>query len=1316
MDPGDKVKEITDIGSQKDDTISDDNKQDETPNVFSDLRRSTREVKYTDRMSEYRQEEFNKRKQKLMTIFDKWKDNVRKFRNLLKKECQESVLVDIIVSVKHLESSVVEHFENLRTVGTITPDITRKVDACVAISADLLKIVNERLCEIEDFDLPREKDRLRKLRDNDYAKSIFSESALTEKSKISQKMVDASVELAAKTAEYRMVQEEEVQRAKLIELEHEQKIQMQAQQSELKRIAARNELEIANARLGAYSRINEFIQGQNEEPGASNILQTRVSESDVLPTRIPETSILPTTVMETYLTSTHQNPILYNTNNGVPNIQNSISHLHETHTEKNVTTDTNNNSNALAKALAESVNLNRLPVQKPNIFNGDPLQYMEWKTSFEMLIDRKGVPTTEKIFYLKKYVGGAARKALEGYFYNNSQTAYDNARKVLEERYGHPFIMQKAFRDKLASWPRIAPKDPIALRDFADFLQGCRDAIPHVPSLSILNDCTENQKLLKKLPDWASVRWNREGTQSLDISAIYPSLTNSPNNSTSAIKTVVCEYCKKVGHYIFKCEKFLSISIANKRLFVRENNLCYGCLRKGHLNKDCNRKHSCNPSCLHEERPRVRQQSSNVPDSNAVNNVELKPGSSLRVSQHNGQSTSMIVPVWVSHKDKPSREILTYALLDTQSDTTFILDNTAASLHIPCEPIRLSLSTMTSQHTVIESSKVCGLQVRGFKSSESEKVTINNAYTRDFIPADRWNIPEKNTVKDWSHVQEITDDLPLLQSCEIGLLIGSNCPQAIPLENEPYAVKTQLGWSVVGYSDTISDESSIKGVTHRTSVKELQLCSPKDLINVLESDFAPDMGHLSKQVSQDGIRFLSIMHNSIHQLDNKHLKLPLPFKERPTLPNNKSQAIQRLAHLKRRLINDHKHYEQYKIFMREIIENGDAELVQQETTSAKYKNETLNQHLLTGPDLINGLSAVLCRFRQYPVAIMCDIEKMFHQFKVPESDRDFLQFLWWKDGDIHSENEPLEYRMKVHLFGAASSPGCANYGLKYLAKLQEVKYLDASHFIQYDFYVDDGLTSVETETQAIKLVNDAQRVCVNEGLRLHKFISNRVNVMDSIPHSERASGVKDLNLALENLPVERALGVQWSVEEDVFSFQTKIQNTLPTRRNMLSIVASIFDPLGFVCPFLLKGKRILQGMCQNGVGWDDMLPNSMSSEWQSWIDDIPNPQYVKIPRCLKPADFGQPTSIELHHFRMQVPKDMDNVRDPEVKSINVNTLCTKSDNVFPSILEGLNRFSCWSTAISVMARLQRLSNGIKGKQSPSVQKRQRAEMTILKLV
>lgn len=139
--------------------------------------------------------------------------------------------------------------------------------------------------------------------------------------------------------------------------------------------------------------------------------------------------------------------------------------------------------------------------------------------------------------------------------------------------------------------------------------------------------------------------------------------------------------------------------------------------------------------------------------------------------------------------------------------------------------------------------------------------------------------------------------------------------------------------------------------------------------------------------------------------------------------------------------------------------------------SARYKNTSLTEHLLTGRDLTNALTGVLCRFRQHPVAIMCDVEKMFHQFVVHEADRDFLRFLWWEDGNLDAE--PKEYRMKVHLFGAASSPGCASYGLKYLAKSQKELQPAASFFVQNDLYVDDGLTSVETEEEAIQLIHDA---------------------------------------------------------------------------------------------------------------------------------------------------------------------------------------------------------------------------------------------------
>lgn len=145
--------------------------------------------------------------------------------------------------------------------------------------------------------------------------------------------------------------------------------------------------------------------------------------------------------------------------------------------------------------------------------------------------------------------------------------------------------------------------------------------------------------------------------------------------------------------------------------------------------------------------------------------------------------------------------------------------------------------------------------------------------------------------------------------------------------------------------------------------------------------------------------------------------------------------------------------------MKEIIERGDVEEVYDDGTqgerwyiphhgvyhprkptklqvvfdcSVKYSGTSLNEHLFTGPDLINNLTGILLRFRQHSIALMCDIEKMFHQFHVQEADRNYLRFLWWRDGD--TSTQPQEYRMKVHLFGAASSPGCANYGLKYLVK------------------------------------------------------------------------------------------------------------------------------------------------------------------------------------------------------------------------------------------------------------------------------------------
>lgn len=80
-------------------------------------------------------------------------------------------------------------------------------------------------------------------------------------------------------------------------------------------------------------------------------------------------------------------------------------------------------------------------------------------------------------------------------------------------------------------------------------------------------------------------------------------------------------------------------------------------------------------------------------------------------------------------------------------------------------------------------------------------------------------------------------------------------------------------------------------------------------------------------------------------------------------------------------------------------------------------------------------------------------------------------------------------RMCVHLFGAASSPGCANFGLKQVADDNEAEFSNAvADFLRRDFYVDDGLKSLPSDLEATDMIHKTKEMCGKGGLHLHKFI------------------------------------------------------------------------------------------------------------------------------------------------------------------------------------------------------------------------------------
>lgn len=1232
---------------------------------------SGRQRKLTERMRAYKKEEAIKKERRFIQLYEQWKDLARSTREELKLDVSESQLVTLINALEKGRDEVMHIYLEIRDYIAPSSDTRRRVDTCEAVTKDISKIIFNRIACLEDFEKENVKHSLRELLHHDYARSVYGStvsrptSSRSTVTSIAAKRADAAAELAAKEAEYSMIQEIEVRKC------------------ELEKLKAEKDLKAARARLQAYDQ--EIAQeaslyssdlNTREQQDATGITQQIVSAS---PIQRPTDNVATSS-----------------------SLKSDISHL--------------------AQAVQDSISLNRLPITEPPVFSGDPIQFIEWKAAFTSLIDRKAISSADKLHYLKKYVAGPARKSLDGIFYRNDDEAYKDAWGKLNQRYGQPFIIQKAFREKLSKWSKIQPKDSEGFREFSDFLNACHQAMPHVKGLEILNDCDENQKLVHKLPDWAAARWNRQVTQTLiethdfpkfkdfvtfmsmeaeiacnpvtSFSALHASdptsekrvlkdskrnkanvfhiqadIENKQNDENeqrhSKANVKMCFFCKDSKHKIYSCPKFAAKSLEEKRKYVKENKLCYGCMKPGHSVKECRHRLSCDtcggrhPSCLHDENYTRKVNCTPVSNQGTTGTAA---SISLKIT-NNEQSThtSMIVPVWVSTDRNPGSETLVYALLDTQSDTVFVDRELSNKLQADSCPVKLKLTTMTGKDVVIPSERVTGLKVRGYSSP----VVLNlpPAYTKDSIPVNHTHIPTCDTAQNWSHLSAIVDKIPPLLECEVGLLIGYSCPRALAPkqvilggDDEPYAVHTDLGWSIVGRLSSHHESQSLNTICHRVSIKELPPVTPADVIKVLESDFK-DASEDNRTVSQDDILFLTKLQQCIRKNNHGHYEMPLPFKERPHLLNNKQLAIVRLNHLKRKLLKEERYKEHYVAFMEEVIKRGDAEEVHDEgregerwyiphhgvyhskkpdklrivfDCSAKYQGTSLNDHLLQGPDLINNLTGVLVRFRQHPVALMCDVEKMFHQFHVEEADRNYLRFLWWKNGDLASN--PQEYRMKVHLFGATSSPGCANYGLKHLAKENECRYPLGSKFITTDFYVDDGVTSVASTEEAVQVAREARQLCASGGLRLHKFVSNDRFVLDSIPMSERANDVKSLDLNFDSTPLERALGIHWHVDSDRFRFSVDLKTQPATRRGILSTVASLYDPLGFIAPFLLIGKVVLQEMCRHGTGWDDPLPKELHPKWEHWKADLLKLEKVNIARCYVPANFGRVSKRELHHF------------------------------------------------------------------------------------
>ncbi|XP_067273612.1 uncharacterized protein [Pseudorasbora parva] len=650
------------------------------------------------------------------------------------------------------------------------------------------------------------------------------------------------------------------------------------------------------------------------------------------------------------------------------------------------------------------------------------------------------------------------------------------------------------------------------------------------------------------------------------------------------------------------------------------------------------------------------------------------------------RSCSKVCLVKVFPGGHPEKAVKTYVILDDQSNRSLARSEFFDLFGITECNVAYTLKTCAG--TVETEGRLArGFQVESFDGSLVLPLPV--LLECNEIPDNRSEIPTPGVVSNHSHLKHLARYIPEPDHhVPILLLLGRDIirvhkahKQVNGPPNAPFAQKLDLGWVIIGdmclgkvhkptsvqtYHTTIMENGRstyFHPCPNNYSVKNRFQSMPlikEGTQSLAEWDvFQRTKDDEKTAPSIEDRLFLQIMDREVYKDEENSWVAPLPFKQpRQYLPNNRPQAVERFNSLLRSFRRKPEMKKDFVAFMEKLLQNDHAEIAPSVGTneqcwylpsfgvyhpkkpsqirvvfdsSAQCKGASLNKVLLTGPDLNNSLLGVLMRFRKEPVAFMVDIQQMFHCFKVRPADRNHLRFLWFHENN--PEDELTEYRMKVHVFGNSPSPAVAIYCLRRAAQEGEEEFgQDARQFVEQDFYMDDGLKSVPSPEMAIDLLKRTQDMLAGSNLKLHKLASNSKEVMKAFPSEDYANSLKELDLGASSLPMQRSLGLLWNLDTDCFNFHVQKDKRPYTRRGLLSVINSLYDPLGFVAPITVQGKVLLRELTENATDWDAPLPVHKQEVWEEWRDSLQELQHVPVPRSYGPTSVSGAKFKELCVF------------------------------------------------------------------------------------
>ncbi|XP_037929892.1 uncharacterized protein LOC119664680 [Teleopsis dalmanni] len=687
-----------------------------------------------------------------------------------------------------------------------------------------------------------------------------------------------------------------------------------------------------------------------------------------------------------------------------------------------------------------------------------------------------------------------------------------------------------------------------------------------------------------------------------------------------------CVYCMSNIHMITKCTSFAELPVSQRFDAVKAIPACINCLKKGHSVSAC--KSSRCRVCAGQHHTLLHKYTPIIPHATASSDSD-------RVFvNHSATKCDQVIlaTALVTVKSKSGEYRTARALLDSGSQTNFMTEELAQLLQLRREDGCLNLIGIGKINTTVKHKLHATVRSRvnshEFSADFWVLRTISTYQPNHNISTASWKIPANIELADPYFYKSQRIDLLLGAETFFELLSVGQIKQS---PNLPTLQKTLLGWTVSGkYQSNRNVEPHANALTvsqdDDTVVSSL-------LQKFWELEEIPNSEKTATLIPEHKLcedKFLS----SVQRLPSGRFKVSLPFKsDSRNIGLSFETAKRRFLSLERRLSKDAALHDLYMDFMKEYVNLGHMSLstrnfsvsphyfiphqcvLRPQSTSTKLRvvfdassrtstQLSLNDILLVGPTIQEELYTTLLRFRMHKYALTADITKMYRQVLIDEADRDFQLILWRE-----SPNEELKtYQLNTVTYGTSSAPFLATRCLRHLSDLNQSTLPIGSNVIRTDFYVDDLLTGADSFNELETIRRQVTQILETAGFQLAKWFSNHPTYQDDKQLK------KSLNIT--DIDTTKALGIQWHTTKDVFRFQLDdtYLNLRATKRNILSISARLFDPLGLLCPIVVKAKILLQELWLQKLDWDESIPMRLDTAWQAFKNDLKQLNLISIPR------------------------------------------------------------------------------------------------------